>query len=296
MTRAEILNLIELLPQDVPFLRHLPHFSGIASSQVERITRYSCSINDPKLGWKFVKTFVETKKRFPEVVANQDLWSAYWFETDDGYNWDILDALCLEQPQHFLARNFVQAFLLDKEKSLEDISEQLGIREPVLRAYANLFWNVRDRFNEPLYIGSLVYPEGRQVELIDKYLLQEDLRLLMLRAGYNHNIETVMYIGGLPTGFLSEFNAAETSQRLESSIMNNAVLLARLGGLNNYNPSINNARSIIAASKLSGKDEKPTDMLSDMSSQTMGESILDTLKISQHGDITKRLNIASVTD
>ena len=71
--------------------------------------------------------------------------------------------------------------------------------------------------------------DGIQSEFLDDYIISEDLGQLMLRTAHRHGAEAMYAVAGLKGGDNSEFSAAEAGHKMEAAIMDNGLLLARLG-------------------------------------------------------------------
>jgi hypothetical protein len=300
MTREEIDQLIPLIPWDAPYLQQLPpaRESFLVSRRHSLVHAYVDAFLDPRFGWKFVRTFAELGQSLPRTLTDERfrlLWRAYQFETENAHDPLLLQTLALDHPRNFFARNLVKAFLVAPDLPWAEMSQKLGMPIHLLQAYDQLFFNVRDRLQDEVYIQGLIYPEGRRIELMPDYLRREQMGLLLLRAVRNHGIETAMTLGGFRNGFLSEFNSTETAQRLESMIMGNGALWARLGGLNqSHMPGIMHARAVIAATKQGGQQAATNDdtimgLGAVGSNTTMGESIMTTMLGCQSDSLEQRL-------
>ena len=161
-----------------------------------------------------------------------------------------------------------------------------------MRIYEKLFFNVRDRKKEALYISSIVYPNTRMVEVMDNYTKTEDFGKILLRSAYNNGIEDAMYFSGLKIeSFVNSDQtlAVEMAQKLETAIMANAYFLARNGFLGGRNNGIGHAKGLLIAAKQSGMDTNKED--TEGMGGTMGEDMMKSLLSIKGPEMQKKLEM-----
>ena len=171
MDASYIRLLVEFLSGDSTYFR----LNGPASNRTDRL---AIALNDPKFGWNFLKSIKEDGLELPPVIAHPQLLQAYRY-LNGAYDEAMDDALILMHPENMTTRNALRALLICRDVTLEQIAICLRISPEAARVFDQLFYNVRDRLDEPGYIGQLLNPYG--VALGSDSDSEE---LMLLRAGY----------------------------------------------------------------------------------------------------------------
>jgi hypothetical protein len=157
------------------------------------------------------------------------------------------EAYELTHPANQTTQNLLQALLICPELPLEKVSELMGLPLAVVQAYEGLFWNVRDRLDDRLYLSRLVYPASRFPEMSPESISVIPQQLL--QAAYEYGSNEVLYMAGLVrkrerAGIQNDY------AELETAIVDNATTLSRHGALNRKGqPGLNHARSLLLAQK-----------------------------------------------
>ena len=168
------------------------------------------------------------------------------------------------------------------------LEKAYGISKEVFEAYEQLFFNIRDRKNEALFIANLVYPDTRYVELSDNYLKEEDKGKLLIRSAYNNGLGDAAYFMGLKTLdniTISGLNSVDAASQLEAAIMVNGLFLARNGALNSRNSGVAQARNILIAAKQGGQDTMNQD---GEGIGSLGEIAMQALKDMTRDELAER--------
>ena len=295
MTRERIEQLVEELPPNSPYNRFLPateNYYGTKkrTKNIDPII-LDYAFHDMKFAWRFAQSFVEMNRSLP-FSAQEEPWINRAWDYGMNKDWDpvISHAIALEAPYHKRERDTVKAMLLIPDKSLEEIADYIGFEEEDIEAYEALFFDIRDRMKEKAFIAKLVFPDGIQSEFRENFITQEDLGQLMMRVAHTHGEQPMYAVGGFKSaGNGSEFNAAEAGHLMEADLMKNALLLTKIGLLNQKNvPGINHAKGLMMASKQAGSPQKVDDDVVGLGAMGLAFSIAnDVLKL-QEKDIKYR--------
>ncbi len=132
------------------------------------------------------------------------------------------------------------------------VAEKAGIPRPTVEAFEILFFNVLVRHQDGLYLSSLAYPDGRLVELDEDYFGTTPVTDLLLRAAYNYrDIDPVSRLASMDSTAclrdLSALHAGGAEAELEKKMVGNALLMAKLGLLNQRSVGIQRATTMLAA-------------------------------------------------
>ena len=200
---------------------------------------------------------------------------------------DIIQAIAFTHPSNKTIEDSIKAAIISMVpyKTLE---QAYGISKEVFEAYEQLFFNIRDRKNEALFIANLVYPDTRYVELSDNYLKEEDKGKLLIRSAYNNGLGDAAYFMGLKTLdniTISGLNSVDAASQLEAAIMVNGLFLARNGALNSRSSGVAQARNILIAAKQGGQDTMNQDS---EGIGSLGEIAMQALKDMTRDELAER--------
>lgn len=249
---------------------------GLTDKMASDILHYAECYKNLQFGWDFAQEAVSTGMEFPAILHGDDLivWEAYQYLKGCGDK-DISAALAINTDVNANLKNQIRALLVIDGVDIPFISQKLGVPEEVIRVYEKLFFNVLDRKADHHYIANVVFPEGRLTEAFENYLENTGLDDLMLRAGYTHGKEHVLYAAGLGPNPFAGKSAGEGAAELDSMFMADGCLYATLGWMHqktNAQP-IANARLSMQASKMGG-----TELNSEISMITMGDTMRDEIQ------------------
>jgi len=208
-----IQELADLLPEDCEYFSR---FWTDNDTTLERdIGRFLTSYKDLAFGYHFVRYLVQLGKKLPPVVDEEWLTNLYYYEKHGTRDDTVLKAVSIHHPSNYFQENSLKAFLLT-DSSFKEISVRTGIHEDTIAAYEQLFFNIRDRRDEALFIAETVYPEHRVVETQESYLKNVDPGSFLIRSAYNNGIEDVSYFIGLKVDqIVNSDNANEMASKLE---------------------------------------------------------------------------------
>ena len=212
--------------------------------------RRTSALVDPMFGWRYIKSLVYARQPLPITVTEPTLWRAYRYETSKHQDSTIFDAITLQHPKMCFSRNVVKACLLIPDMPCEEIARHVSIEPEAIEAYAQLFWNVRDRMDEKFYIPSLVYPQGRVAQMtraIDMANL--DSGQFLLQAAFELGRDALFYWAGFKTETGEKLSNDQAARELRQAILRNANVLAQLGLLNQDLPAIKDAIRLLRNSK-----------------------------------------------
>ena len=295
MRRWRIEQLLEELPPDSPYNRFLPATENYYQTKKRQKNKDSIILDyaffDLKFAWRFAQSFVEMDRGLPLSAQEEHYINRAWdYGMDKEWDPIIGHAFALENPHHKRKRDMVKSMLLIPDKSLAEIADTVDLEEEDIEAYEFLFFDIRDRMREKDFIAKLVFPDGIQSEFRENFIIQEDLGQLMMRAAHSHGQPLLDAVGGFKSaGNGGECNSAEASQRMESSMMSNGLLLSQLGLYNQHNvPGINHAKSIMLASKQAGAPQKVDDDIVGLGGMGIAFSIANDVMKLQEKDVEYR--------
>ncbi len=218
--------------------------------------------SDPAFGWNITRAFARARLTFPVTVIGRDHWlfKAYLMHLNptDRFNPSVLEAYHLSrQPgtSGKLKALLMAALGLPTSPHLNLVAEVTGIHRRTIEAYEILFFNILDRHRDGLYLSSLAYPAGRQVELDEDYFETTPIPDLLLRAAYNHrDFGLVSHLVGQDDASLVKELAAlhdgGAEAKLENQIMGNALVIAKAGLLNEQpSAGLQRATALLAAKR-----------------------------------------------
>jgi hypothetical protein len=244
------------------------------------INRQAHALLDPAFPWQYAKAFAELHQPLPVIVNEPYIRMAFEYLSGRVNNDDIVEAQVIQHPKWATKRGFLEALLLFPNLRLDEVAAHTGLAVSVVMTYAALFWSVRDRLEDKLFINELCFPATRLPEYQDGYWDSVTPRELMLRAAFNKDLATVLQLFGVKAQ--GELESAETSaNQVKASTMADAAFVVRAGGAGSTVPVLNAARRMISASE---KFAMPTNNAGDdligltALSLDPGQSILATLQ------------------
>jgi len=270
----QIYDLLETLPPNVSIGGELVCARGTAQENLsgedllriaeEDNQRYAIAYADLSFGWNWLKLVIKNDLEFTDTmrhIADPAIRRAYSHITQQHSDPYVMEAMqiALREERRY-ARMLLNALFLAKDYTLEAVCRHTRLDPISVAVYEKLFFNVVDRRLDSLWLASVVYPNTMLEEMFDNYMSAEnsDFAKLMIRAGYKNGMADVLYFAGHPdgAGLLATAQAKETPERFESLIMAVGYIMARNGWVGQrFNATgFNNAKSLISAAKVGGKD------------------------------------------
>jgi len=248
VNKTYITFLVEFLPEDSVYFR----INGIGS---DRPSRLALALNDPKFGWNWVKSIKEDGLEVPYVIGHLQLLRANDY-LNGTYNEIMDEALFLLHPANTTARNMLKALLISRDLTLVGIANWMRLPWEVVRIFDQLFFNVRDRLDEPGYIAQRLNSDGVRLNPgADKE------ELLLLRAGFRIGAREVIRLGGIKANRTGQSND-ELLRDFERETLLRANTCIRHGGEEDTgSPVVAAARALAIANKRIQRDEPPTNTL-----------------------------------
>ena len=254
------------------------------------IAKFSLAYRELAYGWKVATYFARHHQPFPGVFYKEDsvVYQAYLAQCNFSYATEAIKTAYSIAGEHSRRHTkwTLQAALIDKEATLENVSDNLKLPPSVVSTYEKLFFNVLDRKKDATFLAQTVYPDTRLVEMFDRYLNREGLGELLLRAGYNNGIKDVLYMAGFGGDLLAKLGSENPSMQLEARIMGNGFLLARNGWLNQRTDAtgIIHAKGVLQSAKMAGEQNSSNQP----SFATLGSSLkISAIRLST-GEVTAR--------
>ena len=244
MKRSYITMLCEFLPEDSSYFR----LNGIGR---DRASRLALALNDPKIGWNFLRGLQADGLPLPEEIGYLPLMqaNAYLY----GANNEAMDmALCLLHPENTTTANLLKGLLISRDVTLENIGAFMKLPFEVVRLFHELFFNVRDRLDEPGFLAQLLNPDG--VRINDE---GDGEDLLLMRAGVRYGAREVIRLMRVKAETDTE-SAEELRQGFESDVLRGANACIRHGSTEDIDsPVVGLAKTLVVAEKRNQRDEPP---------------------------------------
>jgi len=230
-------------------------------------------------GWHIARAFARARLMFPVTVIGRDHWlfSAYLMHLNPvAYRRsDVETAFQISQQPGLSAK--LKAMLMTGlgdpiDAHLNLVAGKTGIPRRTVEAFEILFFNVLDRHQDGLYLSSLAYPDGRLVELDEDYFETTPIADLILRAAYNHrDLELVLRLAGMTEADCKKELTAlrDCEAKLEAQIFGSALLIAKLGIVNQPSVGLQRATQLLASGR--SRKSKPVEMENQKPHDTAGE-------------------------
>jgi hypothetical protein len=230
------------------------------TDDLDKKARASLEIHSsPAFGWRIASTYARARLPFPLTVTGRDRWLfiAYMALLNPAVHSDrhVEEARQIHQNPGTSAK--LKALLIaglgqPVNDHLNIVAEKTGIPRRTVEAFEILFFNVLDRSRDGAYISEIVYPQGRVVEVLEDYFQTASTGDLLIRAAYNHrDIDLVLRLAGMTDEACKKELLAlhESMAKLEGRIMGNALLMTKLGLVNQRSVGLQRATSLLAASR-----------------------------------------------
>lgn len=260
MDTDRIRTLRRLLPNPAPSGN--PGHAGV--SFAKDVSGYSRWEDRPDFGYQFIGELLKAREDLPAAVTEKWLVRLYRMERYKFYNPHVAEAISWREPARRKYRHVVEGLLICQDAPLDVVAEYTNLDKHTVECYEQLFFNVKDRIEDNVYLSNLAYPRGVACQTEKDYFTKTDPGVLLLRVGFSRGFEDVLFFAGLRG---HEGAGVDATAQLEDTIMTEALAYARNGGLSQRGlPQISSAKAILVAQKSGGENERPPDPtgLSDM--------------------------------
>lgn len=226
MKEPEIRLLAEQLPPDCPYFRQAFRHNPAKLRNSTLATRQAAALNDVALGWNLASSYAEAGLDTPPFITQTAVVRANCkLLYPDCKDAAVTNAEVFNTPEFKPRRNLLQALLCCPGTSVQDIAGQCHIDPDVLSLFEQLFWNVRDRLEEKLYINQLLYKNTRFPGPGVRDQEQADPGLRLCRLGYEKGITAVLHAAGV----LRLEDGQGDTRRLYEDLEQKLLLQASLG-------------------------------------------------------------------
>jgi hypothetical protein len=248
-TRA-VRDTFRLLPADSVAYRCNPPFHGRKSKNppMPAHLRWADAMNDPQWGWRVAMTHHASREPLPASLRDPHIRRAYrYLQGARDEQMSMAHALKVSAECKNM-RQVLQGFLCARDISLEGIALQLELDAEVVRLFAALFFNVRERGDG--FRASVMFPETRIGAAVEAEKDFDDLERTLMRVGRERGWKEVARLAGLrpmeDEGESSESMLAD----MERTIAANARMLALAGHLNRKDsPGIRHGKTLMMRPK-----------------------------------------------
>ena len=181
----------------------------------------------------------------------------YCYQRYHNHDRDARGAFELHRDRQSRRAILLECMLVRGEYDYPSIAKKLRITEATVQIYGTLFWNVRDRLEDRIYINMLVYPESRQVELVPGYAQKEHPRNLALRITVASGLDAAEeYLGvgseGSEGSEATEPKRVEQAAALAARILSTGNFLAKMGFLHQKLPALTAALRVLRLQRSGG--------------------------------------------
>jgi hypothetical protein len=222
--------------------------------------RFTLLYSDPAIGWKIAFACARYGLKLHTVLDAGDdaIFRAYLYCCNPKrYNDEVMArVLAMHDSRMDTASRAIRSMLFAPNIDADMIAGNLDMSADVVRTYEQLFYNVLDRKKDATYLTKLIYPHGRLVEYMERYIHDARFEDIVARTGFNNGVADVMHFLGASNNMVDSMIAADAGKNLEKLMMAQGYVMARNGFLNqtNHAASIGHARQLISAGKLGGQD------------------------------------------
>lgn len=173
--------------------------------------------------------------------------------------------------------------------TLEQIARWMRLKVPTVRAFDQLFFNVRDRRDEPGYITQLLHPDG--IGVGRDYVSEE---LLLLRVGALFGAQEVIRVARIKPDTRVQ-SLDELRENLERELLLAAETRALHGGDQDLDsPVVTTAMKVLVAEKRTKRDQpKQGGDVNALEEISAHYSVMETLKQVSEPDIKKMIALDS---
>ena len=283
MLKSRIIELVSIIPPESRIYADATPVARGATPPAEAdvaINRRANALLDPAFPWHYAKAFAQLRQPLPAMVHEPYIKLAYEHIMNRAINEDISWGQIIQHPKWQTKRGILEALLLLPDLRLDQVAAYTGLAVTTVMIYEGLFFSVRDRLEDKLFINEIAYPQTKHVEYQAEYWNTAEPSELMIRAAFHGDLDTVLEIFGSRTP--REEQSSEVSmKRLKSRTLADADFIVRAGGSSSKVPVLDSARKMIEATE---KYASPTGLGGDdiigltAIGLNPGQSILETVK------------------
>jgi hypothetical protein len=245
--------------------------------------------NEPGFYWNIALYYFERRRPMPPALCRHVAFRAYLYLKNDGRIADRDLTLAYARQQRRIQRDLLRGFILTKA-TLEQIASWLRLRVQVVWLFSELFWNVRHRLEDDLFMADLLF--------LDRFGEQDD-GLALMQIAYTEGALAFARAARLVHVAPSSESTPELYDRLERSILldANAGADRRLYGAK-LNAAGNQALSLLLARKNHAQQEIDEDMRRGLGGMSVSRSVNDAVEKIFKPDVDRRvaLQLGQVTD
>jgi hypothetical protein len=278
MQNQRIRELVSYLPEPCPELDHTPAAnSPLYRSDIER-TVFALTAAD--FGAHYLDFFLKAGVALPNHIHDRSIRRGYEYHTGAARNPAYARALELHSPGNGFTGMVLEAYLLCRDLTIEQIAERVQTPVEAIEIYADLYFNVRSRASEQIYIASIVYPQTRIADLRGDFDAT-DMRQHLLKLAHEYGSEAVDSAAGIRVQSCSAAQAEKCRTDLENRILLDGLMLITLGAQHSQKvlPGLQAAIDLMLAPRTSGQDQ--TTMAEEEirpASISVEESVLDAIQ------------------
>ena len=219
--------------------------------------------SDLRFGWNMAKFIVRTGVDPSSYVECRWIVKAVGFlQRDSTYLMDYVVAIdnAVDKMKGY-SRN-IHAMCVCPNMEIESIAAELKLKPNVISAYTDLFFDMMDRRDEPLFLEAIVWPYGRIEESDPQYAKHASSAMKIMRTAYGWGLRSMLLASGLPMDMNTMIDV-DAGKKLESTVLNAALMFTQAGGVNDPgNLALIHARQYQVADKQGGHAAPIEDELS----------------------------------
>jgi hypothetical protein len=217
------------LPPPCPALNTLP----VAKSPLycDKLAQAAFALNAPGFGWHYVKFWLDARLELPSRINQRSIMPMYLHVSRNMLKDRTAQTLELRDPNNAFVSTVLEAYVLCRDLQIPHIAERVSIPADVVQMYYDLFFNVRGRFDEPLYAARIVYPATKLADFQEDGFDPKNIRQNLFRLAHEYGSEALEYELGTRLRTFSPALTEKMANGLEGRIMVNARTVAGWAGL-----------------------------------------------------------------
>ncbi len=242
---------IRLLPSNSP--AYGPKPSPLVAHQ-----RWAVALNDPCWAWQIAFGYHQSEEALPPSIRDQNVRRAYRYLQGNRDDQMAVAVGLQTSPEYGGTRAVLKGFLCARDISLEGIALQLGLEAAVVKLFAGLFFNVRNR--EGNFAINTIFPLTRLGVVIEVERGFDDVAQTLMRVGRDYGWKEVARLAGLLTIEDTDESPETMLTDIEKNMAANARMLARAGHLNRKDSAgIRYGRALMLRAKKEAEIQQASD-------------------------------------